>query len=492
MKMLILVVAATICSALLLFVLWRYQPGIPGLPRTPQARRLGAAWRLWLVFLLSGLVVSAIVTLAVGEPRESSLGYLRFVLSAHNGDDSWMPMLRASAFLREHPDQPLYQSVFFGQHVKFQYPLTALLPLDLPQRLLGLEPDSVVLIFKILSRLCLVAIAAVFLKLFMGTVQGPAAVREPLQFPRASTRTLVALSLLSVALFYPILRSEYHGQIQTAMTLAAGLALLAWQRGQPRMAGLMLALCCIIKPQWVIVILWALLRRQWRFAWTATWVTGAFGLLAIAVYGARNVFDYVSVVSFLSRHGESYFINQSVNGLLHRLLFNGVNLQGAGIVWSGTDFPPFHPIVYAATTVSSALLLGSALLWKLGKRHSVVDLSLVMLSLTLASPIAWDHHYGVLLPIFAVLFPAAWRRQPWGAWTMPLMWIAFVLSSESFVGATNPLAGTTWNVLQSYQLFGALMVLGLLYRLSWQEQRSLAGLRASRGEALETGLGRLA
>ena len=137
MKMLILVAAATVCSTLLLFALWRHQPGIPGLPRhSAQAQRLSAAWRLWLVFLLSGLVASAIVALAVGEPRESSLGYLRFVLSLHNGDDSWMPMLRASAFLREHPDQPLYHSVFFGQHVKFQYPLTALLPLDLPQWLL--------------------------------------------------------------------------------------------------------------------------------------------------------------------------------------------------------------------------------------------------------------------------------------------------------------------------------------------------------------------
>lgn len=107
MKMLILVAAATVCSALLLFVLWRYQPGIPGLPRAPQTRRLNAAWRLWLVFLLSGLVVSATVALAVGEPRESSLGYLRLVLSPHNGEDSWMPMLRAFAFLRDRPDQPL-------------------------------------------------------------------------------------------------------------------------------------------------------------------------------------------------------------------------------------------------------------------------------------------------------------------------------------------------------------------------------------------------
>src|SRR5687768_13025572 len=113
MKILIVVVAATLLSSVLLIALWRLQPGIPGLPRSARAQRLAGVWRAWLMFLLSGLVVSALVTLAAGQPRESSLGYLRFVLSFHNGDDSWMPMLRASAFLREHPEQLLYQSVFF-------------------------------------------------------------------------------------------------------------------------------------------------------------------------------------------------------------------------------------------------------------------------------------------------------------------------------------------------------------------------------------------
>jgi alpha-1,2-mannosyltransferase len=488
MKILIVVAAATLLSSVLLIALWRLQPGIPGLPRSAQAQRLAGAWRAWLMFLLSGLVVSALVTLSVGQPRESSLGYLRFVLSFHNGDDSWMPMLRASAFLREHPDQLLYQSVFFGQHVKFQYPLTALLPLDLPQRLLGMDAETVVDIFKILSRLSLVAIAAVFLRLFMGAVQWPSRPGEPQQLPALSRGVLAALSLLSVALFYPLLRSEYHGQIQTAMTLAAGLSLLAWQRGQPRLAGLMMALCCIIKPQWIIVVLWAALRRQWSFAWTATWITGAFGLMAIALYGLPNVLDYIPVVSFLGQHGESYFINQSVNGLVNRLLFNGVNLQGAGRIWSGTDFPPFHPTVYLATTLSSALILGLALFWRVRKQPTVVDLSLVMLSLTVASPIAWDHHYGVLLPIFAVLFPVALRRQPFGAATPALLWLAFLLSSESFIGVTNLLAGTAWNVLQSYQFFGAVLVLGLLYRLSWQEQRERSGARVG----LLAGLGRTA
>ncbi|VTU15432.1 glycosyltransferase family 87 protein [Variovorax sp. RA8] len=488
MKILIVVAAATLLSCLLLIALWRLQPGIPGLPRSAQSQRLAGVWRAWLMLLLSGLVVSALVTLSVGEPRESSLGYLRFVLSFHNGDDSWMPMLRASAFLREHPDQLLYQSVFFGQHVKFQYPLTALVPLDLPQRLLGLEPETVVVIFKILSRLSLIAIAAVFLRLFMGAVQWPSRPGEPPALPAISRGTLAALSLLSVVLFYPLLRSEYHGQIQTAMTLAAGLSLLAWQRGQPHLSGLMMALCCIIKPQWIIVVLWAALRRQWSFAWTATWITGAFGLVAIAFYGLPNVLDYIPVVSFLGQHGESYFINQSVNGLVNRLLFNGVNLEGAGRIWSGTDFPPFHPTVYLATTLSSALILGLALFWRVRKQPTAVDLSLVMLSLTVASPIAWDHHYGVLLHIFAVLFPVALRRQPFGAATPALLWLAFLLSSESFVGVTNLLAGTTWNVLQSYQFFGAMLVLGLLYRLSWQEQQSRAGM----GFGVLAGLGRTA
>ncbi|GAA4349716.1 glycosyltransferase 87 family protein [Variovorax defluvii] len=481
MKIYIAQVALTVLCAGLLFVLWRWRPGIAGLAGSRETQRLEHAWRLWLACLLGGVLASAVFALAVDEPRETSLGYLRILLSTHAGEDSWMPMLRASAFLREHPEVPLYQGVFFGQHVKFQYPLTALLPLDLPQQLFGVPPEGVVRFFQFVSRISLVAIAVVFMQLFMGAIPAPPGGRV-LHLPRRSVFALFGLSVLSVAMFYPLLRSEYHGQIQTLMTLAAGLALLAWQRDQPRLAGLMMGLCCIIKPQWGVVVVWALLRRQWQFAAVATAVTAAAGLFAVGVYGWRSVLDYVSVVSFLSRHGESYFINQSVNGLLHRLFFNGVNLQGAGLVWSGTDFPPYQPVVHLATVATSLLMLGMALVWRMGKRPSVVDLSLVMLTLTMASPIAWDHHYGLLLPVFAVAFPMALRQQPWGAWTLPVLGVTLALSCQSFVGPTNLLADSAWNVLQSYQFAGALMALALLYRLSWMEQPRAAEVRAGRSE----------
>ncbi len=242
-----------------------------------------------------------------------------------------------------------------------------------------------------------------------------------LRLASAAQAVLAATGLASVLLFYPITRSEVIGQIQTLMTLAAGLALLAWQRGSPRLAGVMIGLCCIIKPHWGIVILWAALRRQWRLALPALATATFFVLIALWKYGLANMLDYLPVVSFIGKHGESFYANQSVNGLVNRMLFNGNNLQ-----WLSHEFAPFHPLVHAATLASSILLLGAILLWKRDKSPSVIDLALVMLTLTIASPIAWEHHYGLLLPVFAVLLPAVVRERPWGAWDLAVAWAGFI------------------------------------------------------------------
>ena len=468
MKMLMFVLVVIVLSTAVVFAVWRLRPGIPGLLPSNDTDRVQTNWGLWICFLLSGLAFSSAVAVIAGDARESTMGYLRIVLSDYAGEDSWMPMRRASQQLQEHTGDLLYQVVFFAQHVKFQYPLTALVPLDLPHRLFDVSTESVITAFKILSRLCLPVIAWVFLKLFMGATREGTGGAMPL--PKRATAALFGLSLLSVALFYPLVRSEYHGQIQTAMTLAAAVALLAWQRGQPKLSGAMIAVCCIIKPQWAVVIVWALLRRQWAFAVTAAVLSLACLLVAVAMYGLANVLDYLPVISFLGQHGESYFINQSINGLMHRALFNGVNLQGAGLIWSGTDFPPYNALVYAVTTVTSALILLASIVWRITRKPTTLDLAIVLLSLTIASPIAWDHHYAVLLPIFAVAFPAALRLQPWGRWTLPLLWVIVALSAQSFVQVTNLLAATHFNFLQSYQLAGALLALTLLYRLTWQEE----------------------
>lgn len=463
-----LLMAAAILLAGLLVVVWRLRPGIPGLPHSEAGERLTYTWRLWFSLVLGATLVSTVTALlAGGPPGESTLGYF-FRLSRASGDDSWMPMLRASNHLREHPELPIYQAVFFGQHVKFQYPLTALLLLDLPRAIASIDNSTLIAAYKILCRLCVFAIGVVFFKLFMNATQetyGPE--RAPL--PAVSTFVLMTLCVIGVGLFYPITRSEFFGQIQTAITLIAALALLAWQRGKTRTAGVLIALCCLIKPQWVIFILWALLRRQWRFALAAAATTFAGFLLALARYGFTNVFDYLPVLSFLGQHGESYLSNQSVNGLAHRLLFNGPNLEDDGSTWKGSDIPPFHPWVYGLTLASSIAVIGLALFRNRTEHPSALDLALVMLSLTIASPIAWDHHYGVLLPIFALIVPAAVAYRPWGRWTMPYLALALLLTSQSFETAANLVADSRWNFVQSYLFFGALMMLVLLHRLARPE-----------------------
>jgi len=71
-------------------------------------------------------------------------------------------------------------------------------------------------------------------------------------------------------------------------------------------------------------------------------------------------------------------------------------------------FPPFTWWVWAATLASSIGLLLLALLrpFRQPARDRVFDLCLMAVACTMASPIAWEHHYGVTLPIYAVMLAA--------------------------------------------------------------------------------------
>ncbi|MCB0138226.1 MAG: hypothetical protein KDD75_24205, partial [Caldilineaceae bacterium] len=80
---------------------------------------------------------------------------------------------------------------------------------------------------------------------------------------------------------------------------------------------------------------------------------------------------------------------------------------------------------------------------------------------TIVSPIAWEHHYGILPPVFALLFAKCAERPP-----EPSLVVAFLLSA-TYIPLTKSLAATPLNVLQSYLYFGALIALLHLHRLQW-------------------------
>jgi alpha-1,2-mannosyltransferase len=174
----------------------------------------------------------------------------------------------------------------------------------------------------------------------------------------------------------------------------------------------------------------------------------------------RNNLDYLGVLAGLSRKAQPHYANQSMFGLLNRAIFNGENMPYHPYV-----YPPFVPWVYYVTlaTTAALVLLALAYPWfnKSARKQagSMADLGAMGVVCVIATPMAWEHHYGVLLPIFVWLWFAVYRRGFGSIWKLGL---AFVLIAD-FLSPLNFLAAIpVANVLQSYMYFGALLLLGLL------------------------------
>lgn len=405
-----------------------------------------------LAFVLATFAIVNGLQLAAGvPPGDTDLHPLAWFLTGRQGGDSWRPMLQAYDFAvtPEGRARSLYEKLFFSPAVKhkgFQYPPTSLLAVAAAsifgeERRLGVL-DVVTWLF------IPVTMAAVFGLLRSGPRTG--------DFD-AQLRLLVALAVVATLAFYPAMRAYRNGQAQTWINALFAVGLAAFARGLDGLAGALLGITCLIKPQYGIIVLWGALRREWRFTAFAVAV-GAIGLAAsLLLFGIAPHLEYLNVLRFIADRGESFYPNQSVNGLMNRAVGNGLNLQ-----WMEA-MPEPHALVRATTFATSALLLAWAL-WPRRSKARAADLAMATLAATMASPIAWEHHYGVLLPIFALLVPALEMNPVLGSRTLLVLALAHLLSSHTW-RLTDRLAATPFNFIQAYILAGAFLVLLLLHRL---------------------------
>lgn len=418
---------------------------------------MAVRWRSQVTGIF-GFAVCMVLLNLVGLPfgirtLESTWGFLTLGWTL---DDSWATMAHAAGYLIENPEGgELYRQTFFTDGVKFQYPPTSLF---FPYYFLPTFAENSV-ILKYLSWIATVVILATSVLIFRR-------VRAPGKDEKRSEAILsiAGLTLLGL-MFYPIMYSHMIGQVQTFLTAMFALLFYFWLLGLQAPAGAMLGLMCLIKPQYGLVLIWGVFRRAWGFVGAAVAV-GSVGLGAsIALFGLQNHLGYLEVLSYLSRHGEAFYPNQSMNGLLNRLLHNGDSLA-----FHVSEFAPYHPLVYLGSLAFALLLVLSAFLFPVVRRRagSPMDLALISLAATIASPIAWEHHYGILFPIFALLFGIALRDQADGVNRRGVLGVlmASYLLCSTFLFGTTSLANTTLaNVLMSYLFFGALMTVGVLFHL---------------------------
>jgi hypothetical protein len=275
---------------------------------------------------------------------------------------------------------------------------------------------------------------------------------------------LLLTSAVYTVTYYPIVKSWELGQAQTFINLLFPIALYAFLRGRQVFSGATTGLICLIKPQLGFMLVWGLVRRNWKFVLGLS-IPVILGLgISILQYGWKNHLEYLQVLAYISRHGEAFYPNQSINGLLNRLLFVGDSLE-----WDAHTYPPFNVIVYAGTIVSSIVLISSAILVTARRSSNsgeiaALEYSIAALGFTIASPIAWEHHYGIMLPMYAVtLIPALHYRGPKRRVLLIACLVVSLALSSNFWRVTLRTADSHLNFAESYLLAGALLLLGCMY-----------------------------
>ena len=326
---------------------------------------------------------------------ETALSYTRAWLQFRGGDDSWRPMLKAlheSAeptpdWQRRDDADSIYQRVVFRDGVKFQYPLTALTLPVLVRSVLGDVNDAAVVnALNVLSWSAIPGLLLCSTWIFGQVVDDVAPQAADTRGRRFSLVASLVVCLAGL-MFYPLVYGFALGQVQTILDALFGVAVFLLLRGGTAAAGVPIGLMTLVKPQYGLLLVWAGARRRWRLVMAGGSIVLAGAALAVYRFGIAENLAYFRLARHIAQHGEAFYENQSVNGLLNRIL------QPAPYLGSLVGrFPPYNVTVHAGTWAIGAVIVGLAL-FRPGAddRHStVLDLAIMAVSLTLASPIAWD------------------------------------------------------------------------------------------------------
>lgn len=420
-----------------------------------SAARANLFRSLFQYALIVILGVNAMILLAAyfsGTHQNTVWTDLLNLLQFQSGDDSWMPMNRALDILLN-SQTPVYEQLFFIEKVKFQYPLTSLIPVYLLRYFIQ-EPQQLLFVLQLCSLLAVLGTIYYAIRILLSALKAHA-----IQLTPAQQYGWIALAAIMVLHFYPVIKAFSLGQLQAVINLLITAALWQWMQQKKATAGVLIALAVLCKPQYGLLLLWAAIRKEWRFAIGMSVVLAIGGLTALWLFGFEQNIAYLKVLSHISKIGEGFYANQSMNGLLNRWLFNGNNLY-----WDAKGFAPFHPLVYYGSLLMTVLLLLAAFILPIrtSAKSTYWDIGIMILSATAASPVAWEHHYGVVIGLFAAALPFIWTKLPKAVWVLAL---SYLLVSNCFT-ITNVVAEySIINAAQSYLYVGILLLLYLMYRI---------------------------
>lgn len=280
-------------------------------------------------------------------------------------------------------------------------------------------------------------------------------------------RTESGLTLFALSAFGPLVYSMREGNTShiLLLPLILGLALASVRRDFA--AGALFAAAAIIKPPFVLIGVYYLLRGRFRIVAGAVALGGFVVALSLLVFGwDMHLVWFREFVAYSGRPMPG-FNDQSIASALLRYE-RGVSSYRS---WLPDSLSQVHYLLSMGL-----ILLLAAIGWWAARRplpagsplNEDIEPMMVMAFICIASTVSWSHYFVWLLPALAVLFVAS-RRDPAAHGLRPWVWAAFALAAPAIFLTAFLSQGVfghkVSSVLVSYLLIAGLLIYALLIKL---------------------------
>ncbi len=282
----------------------------------------------------------------------------------------------------------------------------------------------------------------------------------------AAPSTLALLGL--VLLFDPLRETLSSGQMEVALFGLVALSYWALRTGRPGWAGLPLAVAVLLKLYPGVLLLYLLLRREWRALASFAGVTLVLVLGSLPFTGIEPW--QVFLTGVLPHNGgvTAWIENQTFGGFVARLLTDRIELEPFPSSPAGTA-----QLLTAVVIVWAVAILGmTAYAVRRGappqSMHYALGFAIFTCVSVLVLPAAWYHYVTMMImPLGIVLFSledagAGWwaAQPPTTARWLAVIGAAAVLLTFGTYWVVWPGAnlGGWWKLVLSYKFYGMVLL----------------------------------
>ena len=268
---------------------------------------------------------------------------------------------------------------------------------------------------------------------------------------------LIGIGILN---FGPVWESLIRGQMDVViLTAAVVVLLLARARKAELLAGVLLALVTMLKLYPGLLLIYLLVQRRWRIL--AGFAAASLALIVLSglVVGGTTLWRYVTEILAVQTAAVPWPENQSFDGFLSRLV-----IPAAQTDWYTTiPFPTWTKLtLYALDLIVLGVTYWALWRGRLMGRRFILGYAAVMPLIVLMWPTAWIHYQTLLLLPFAVLVFRQAEHRAWPVIVLLLISFLLIASGNEYTVLIAPLSSGWPRLLQSYKLYGDLIVWALL------------------------------